>query len=122
MRHRRCSLCGGFTGCECQGHSRDPDLFFRKMAELTPAPVPKGDMPQVGLLKKTKKKKKDTKAKPKPKEPCDDGGFDLESVQSSDEEEGEKGDSLPAGQPDKQPDNGGMKTWQVKTLWQHENS
>ena len=64
------------------------------MSDLTPAPVAKGDMPQVGLLKK--KKKKDKKLKSKPKEPGDDGGSDLESVISS-----EEGDSLTAGQPDR---------------------
>ena len=87
---RRCSVCGGYVGCDCQDLSKIPDLFFKKMSDLIPAPVAKGDMPQVGLLKK--KKKKDKRLKSKPKEP-------------GSEEEGEN--TLPAGQPDRQPDDDG---------------
>ena len=77
----RCFVCGGYVGCDCQDLSKIPDLFFRKMSDLIPAPVAKGDMPQVGLLKK--KKKKDKRLKSKPKEPGDDGGSDLESEQQT---------------------------------------
>ena len=77
MPLRHCFVCGGYVGCDCQDLSKIPDLFFRKMSDLIPAPVAKGDMPQVGLLKKKKKR-----LKSKLKEPGDDGGSDLESEQS----------------------------------------